>query len=830
MQTKAQEILAGSLNHLPPADLIPDQDAIALENWRVDQEGALRARKGHSAAVFTGIAGRYVRRIVPVDATPARRYYSCPPYLYRDTTQITALMDLHPPGVVSMNGFAWLMNQALQIKDDGTNTWAWTPAAPAAAPTQSTAGSGQLNGDVSYWVTFDTAAGHETNPSPVLELTALVDATITITRPAASSDPQITAWNLYRQDGFLPEPYKVNPTPIPIATTTFVDDGSDPDHSADALAGRGEALDFDHDPAPAARGCCAYMGRILAWNTVLHSNRLYWTVTGKPWYFPGSADEIEGSWTPVGEDGEAIVAVAVFPRMVIILKERSIHRLVGDPEEASSDIERINADVGLIGEMAWCYGAGTVYFQTAEGVARLSSDRALKVSLKLDPVFKGDISSWAGVKPALPINPTFAVRALSSMEYVNGRLFFSYADSEHSTPNTTLVFDEVSNRWYSDSRGFDALCYEGQGGAFLGARATLVCALETGATDDGASIPLIYQTRYFNQGAPDNLKTYADLVVDHNTAGRTFTVKAYLDTGELIVTLGTLVSTVWTATPFRFEAGEGLTGKNVSIRLSCEDDGTGEAQIFKIILHYYVHPREGLTWDSGKVNLGSLKVKEMDTLAFDVEAPAGAAFTWKLYSDLPGEEFIRRDSGTVSAGSSGTLHRLTCPLNSVKGGVWVRVLLTCAQPFQMRGASVHGRAIGLYLAGAEDHYRSDKITLGSARLKLCREMRVYCDTDGAVTGTFLSDMPFERLLAAATGSMDTSVTTPGARWMRLRFPGETRARAAAIELVASEPARIYEIQVRVKILGEGITGWQWVSVPIEPTPSGFAWIPIQETP
>jgi hypothetical protein len=823
MQTQSEQLLAGSLNLLPPADQIPDQDAIALQNWRADQAGALRSRKGSAAVLFS--VAETVRAIFKAAGATVRRYYAAGSMMYRNSSAIAAGLELHPPSIASMNGWAWIMNRGRQIKDDGTHTYAWTPAAPDAAPTDSTASGGLLNGDVSYWVTWDTDAEHESNPSPELALTALVNQKVTITRPSAVPDAQVTTWNLYRMDDVLPEPYKVNSAPIPLATTTFLDDGATGTLSAADLAGRGEVLSFDHDPAPMARGCCQFQSKMLAWSTAEHPNRLYWSMTEKPWCFPGSADEEEGNWTPVGEEDEELVTVADFPKLAILLKERSIYRMVGDPDESWSEIDRIAPDIGLVGEKAWCHAGGRVYLQGGEGIYRVDGETCVKVSPQLDPIFKGD-ALWLGALPALPINPDPVIRALSSMEYINGRVYYSYADSSATLPNTTLVFDEAGNRWYSDSRAFDALYYEGQGGLLLGAIRGSVFPLESGLTDNGLAIDLVYQSRYYNQQAPNNDKTYVDLTIEHNTGGRVLTVLAYLDNGSRVVNLGTISSLVRTSTPFRFNEGDGETARNVSIRLISSGTGSIDAEIFGIGLQYYVNPPDGLTWDSGKVTLDPLKVQQVDCVAFDVEATAGAELDWKVSTDLPGDELQVRDSGSTGEDGTATIRRFTMPLLAVREARWLRAVLTSAKPFQIRGAYIHARTIGVYLAGTQDVYRSDQLTLGTAMLKLWREMRVYCDTDGTLTGTFLTDLPAERMDARASGPLDTTVTTPGARWMRLRFDGSTRGRAGEVQLRASAPARIYALQVRAKVLGAGLTGWQWVDVPLAETSPAFQWVAL----
>ena len=47
---KQLRMLTGGMNVLNPGDKLPAGDCLQLENWRVDQDGALRSRAGRYAA------------------------------------------------------------------------------------------------------------------------------------------------------------------------------------------------------------------------------------------------------------------------------------------------------------------------------------------------------------------------------------------------------------------------------------------------------------------------------------------------------------------------------------------------------------------------------------------------------------------------------------------------------------------------------------------------------------------------------------------------------------------------------------------------------------
>src|SRR5512143_990949 len=81
-------------------------------------------------------------------------------------------------------------------------------------------------------------------------------------------------------------------------------------------------------------------------------------------------------------------------------------------------------------------------------------------------------------------------------------------------------------RWYQDSRGYDSLFFDGPAGGLLAGVGGKLYSLETGRSDAGGPIQLTWISKFIDQGAPYNQKTYQVLVIDHNTGGSSATVKA----------------------------------------------------------------------------------------------------------------------------------------------------------------------------------------------------------------------------------------------------------------------------------------------------------------
>lgn len=125
-------VLSGSLNLLPPTDKAPDEDALELKNWRVDQAGQLRSRKGMdhlSGYLDGGVCHTLFRR-------GSARYAGIGARLYRANgndgyaTELSPdKFDGFPLGTANQGGFAWFMNRESRWKDEplpGGTTFAFS--------------------------------------------------------------------------------------------------------------------------------------------------------------------------------------------------------------------------------------------------------------------------------------------------------------------------------------------------------------------------------------------------------------------------------------------------------------------------------------------------------------------------------------------------------------------------------------------------------------------------------------------------------------------------------------------------------------------------------
>lgn len=814
MEPQVSKLLSGGLNLLAAGDAVPEGQALTAQNVRTDQAGTLRSRKSNSAAIYS-LPDSVTSIITALRSSGPARYFGAGTNFYRGASAVQTGLSGGALQLVSFQDRVWLMDPLAQKKDDGTNLFPWTPQTAPVPVLNSPGGGGSLNGVYNYYVTGVTDEGEETGSAGAATTSSLTNNTITVNVPTFT-DAQVTQWNVYRSGGSFPlQAYKLNASPLPLSTTTYLDNGQDNsgsggDNQTDlGLAELGVTLPVDRQPAPPAKGLAGpYFGKLIAFNSADHPNRFWWTPSDEPYHFPGSTSNQDGNWADIGEEGEQILAVAIYPRMAIFFKERSVHRLVGDPDDLASDLERTNAEIGLLGAKAWSQAGSLLYAQGLEGVyvGAGTFDQIQKLTKDIDPLFKSDSIFTIGTTPAVAASSSPTTRSLAVSAWRNGRLYFSYPSASATANDTTLVMDE--GKWFTDSRAFTALYDEGQTGYLLGAIGGNVYELETGTQE--ANIPVIYQSRYENQGAPENQKRYSDILIEHNTGGRTFTAYAYLDNGATVITLGTFTSTAWTQTTFTLGDDENpVEHRNISIRLE-SDTGNAIAEIYTIIAHYLPMERGARTYDTGRIPLE--KASLVGTLELDLEILSGSV-TYYLQAGFSALAEISKGTFTGPAVETFTAQ----PPDGTEAR-WLRLLLF-GDNFRCRGARIKLLPYGLYLTGSGDIFRTGDLTFGSPREKLLQQIRVDCDPDGAIAGELYTDTP-----APLSGKVTLGLAASSGRaWQRQTFPPNTRGRVNRIEFTSTAVCRIYAIQVRAKVLGEP-GGWEWADVPVPETPQGFSWM------
>lgn len=587
-----------------------------------------------------------------------------------------------------------------------------------------------IPGGTKYYVTGTNALAEETSPSPAL----VVDGADSneIIRPTFT-DAQITLWNVYRQGGSNP-PYLVNPDPIPTATTTYLDAGRDDtrysggiDQSDNGIANLGVILHLGPNLAPAARVAApqSYNGRLVVANSAAHPNRVWFSEALKPASFPGSASEQDGNWVDIGTDeGDEILAMSVKPGLMLFYRSRSIWRLVGDFQDATSVIEPLMPSMGITGPRAVVSTSIGDFAMMRQGlyqaIYRLT-DFEHRLSAKVEPVlgFGGGAENYSALNPA--------GRALVALGYQLGRLWVSYTDGSNTINSRSLIYEVATDRWYGQTHGFGCFCNGSQ--FFLaGLNSGNVVSLEDGALLAGvawAPIDLAYQSAYLDCGRPDREKTWGDLVISHNLNAATLTVTVLIDkkadggTADSF-TLATITSSLLTrqVIPLVYPAGyvtTALRGKPIrSLNLSIRISGTaataepGCVIDTPILLHYYLEARKGRTFDSGITDHALEGVGTVDEVELDIDTTDGAA-TLVISSDLPGGVMADRTSGGLAIAQTSGRQVLRLVLTTPIDGRRFRHQISTTTGFALYGYRVRMLPIGVYVNGVQ----SEKWITGS---------------------------------------------------------------------------------------------------------------------
>lgn len=581
------------------------------------------------------------------------------------------------------------------------------------------------NGAIQYFISFENTDGEDGPPGPPSNSVVAGTETVTLTAVAISPDPNTAARRIWRIGGGLSSALLVGKVFGNDSTGPWVDQTTNRQAQADNIV-----MPVTRAAPPAAKGVIGpFFGKLVAYNTLLHPGRYFWNDAAVPWSFPGADDEFIGNWEDAGGDDDETLTATNHKQLLIFYKRRSIWRLAGDPQ--TTDPIQTNSAVGALGENAVVNAGAIDYFVGWEGVYSFNGDFESKISSAIDPIFKGDYVQIADGEYLPPMAFEEAAVKNVSIAMIGDRLRISYPEQGQELPNVIAIYHIPTGRWgvekYTNlaATAFTCMYYEGPGfqmmaGATGAAGGGYLYELELQGfyLDDGQSAKARWQSRYFDQGLPDNNKVYTDIEIDCQTSSGlspNATLSVYLVTNNGTKTLIGTVSGSGGFNKPRFTAmlpvnpptspgdNPGITAKNAAVRI--ETDFLGVVVIYGVYLHWYPEERIAASFDSGPTNFGiPERVKEVDYVELYMTA-SGQPLRRVISSDLPGSVLVHRDDGTLVApnGRGNVRFRLSSQIDGRNWRFWV-ANTPAGGLFQVHQARIRMRPIGEYIDGTIGEY------------------------------------------------------------------------------------------------------------------------------
>jgi hypothetical protein len=372
----------------------------------------------------------------------------------------------------------------------------------------------------------------------------------------------------------------------------------------------------------------------------------------------------------------------------------------------------------------------------------------------------------------------------------------------------------AGERWFRDTNGWQSLFYEGNTGVLLGGRDGAVYVLEDKNTDNGTLIPLKWRSRYYDQDAPDNEKTYQDVVIEADTKGAALTVTVFLNNGETSQAIGTLVTSSREPVVFALGSQFGLRGRNIAIEIEGDaPDSNDPVKIFGITLHYYGEARAAKNWDSDEQDAGTQSVKRVRAVELDLQN--SAQVTVEVQTDMPGNAMVTRESLIVQPSTTRRKAQVPIPRLSHVEGRHYRVVVFATDgntEFYLYAGRVqlqpYGTYIEAYEGAAGGHYDSFDLPLVKGHVCRGKLLELDVDTDGAVTAEVRTDLPGNDLVVRESSSVNTETTTTGRRMVRIPLEPYPEGHLWRVLVYGSEAIRLYGARLEYKPYGVYVEAYE----------------------
>jgi hypothetical protein len=503
-------------------DLDPDDLAYALNVDLFLENGTIRPRRGREKIYETALAGGTIRTLSRVNGV---RYQVAGVSLYRDATSIASTLDT---GLVTSiqpyrplndtTTWAFIADISGMKKDNGTTLTNWGITAPTAAPTTGvTTGSlsGIYNVEYTYLRKVDGTVVAESNPSPMGTPQTLATQSLTVS-VTASTDPQVTHIRVYRTTSggaiFLSDQDVSN------ATTSLTSTQAD-----NAL---GSVTYTDNDTPPKCSMVSApYMDRLWLCGDPDFPHYLYYSKRFQPDAVPTD------NYLELGTPDDPLQCFLPFGGIGAVFSKTHKWRVIGAGASTPTFIpHEMLGQRGCLGPYAAVTGEDGIYFAAKDGIFKttgFSGDELL--SGPILTLFNNESKNGYA-----PVN--ISLGHLCRMEIWKGRLYFSYPDVDHTSPNMVAVHRLGTTQWQFYDSSYSCLFHERETDMLLGGDTSgYVYQTEVGTSDGASDISWVAETKDYAHVTGDSpggslaRKIYFGTKDDVDADGGSIAATTYVD-------------------------------------------------------------------------------------------------------------------------------------------------------------------------------------------------------------------------------------------------------------------------------------------------------------
>ena len=557
-------------------DLADEELAKAVNADFHTQPGTIVLRLGRTKQFSVALTDLVIRRLAKINS---KRYQVAGTAVYRDQTSI--LTGLSSNLITTLLGFrplnetttwAFIADDSLMRKDDGTNVRTWGIATPSAALTLAAGGAPGVTGNYGARYTFvrktsDGKIAHEGNPSAVPVILAATAQHIVVSGFEDTTDAQVTHARFYRTVAsgatYLFEseiPFAANAwgyaftweaaeisaanefkfTTADAASATQVCFAWEKQHQDGAgsigtnsvpvasnacmawLVGiadgaLGSAVETDNDRPPNASWCWSFQEHVFLCRDASNPHYLWPSKRFRPEAFPATG------FLEIGNPDDPLQCVIGNAGLLGAFSRLTKYRILGNAVSGFVHQEALSRR-GTPAPMAAVPTELGVIFVARDGVFLTNFVSAdAQFGDPILPLFFGET-----VNGMSPINWS-SVLTMAGATYKD-RYYLSYPSGTATQPDRIAVFSNTTKKWYHYDHPMRSLFVEEDVDDLVGGSTDgFVYILEDGSTDSGTSITLDVETKDYSGNEPTVRKIFRYLRIDADADTDTLPVRFYVD-------------------------------------------------------------------------------------------------------------------------------------------------------------------------------------------------------------------------------------------------------------------------------------------------------------